>query len=106
MNIDFKEAVMIALMNEDDGKTAPELAERIDQSTASIQSTLGKMRNHGYVVGEQVEKQGKDHTVTQYKILPKAYNEAVEIMEKYHELTNLSLSLLMDGFNGYKVNEN
>jgi predicted transcriptional regulator len=102
MELNFEKALMIAVCNVEEGKTVEEIANRLNKSTESVQSTLGKMRKHGYVIANQ-EKAEKGHSVMRYRIKPKAFNESREVLMKYLKLTRLGVMMLEDGFNGHSI---
>lgn len=102
MNLDLEKSLIVAVCNVDKGRTAHEVSEILNRPKASVQSKLGKMKNHGYVVSTE-EEADEGHNVQRYIIKPKAYNEATEVLERYYRLVTLGIGGLEDGFNGHKI---
>lgn len=100
VEIDFKKAFMIALMNRDEGRTIDELEEVMPYSTDSISQDLKELREHGYI--DEESRSGQ--TSNRYLIRPIAYNKAHEVLTKYWEMTTRGIQLMQE-FKGRRAKQ-
>lgn len=103
MELDFQDSLIVAMCNIDEGKTAEEVSSKLSMSKNTVAKKLSDMREYGYVVAEP-EKQESGHEAYCYRIKPKAYNEALDVLRNYMKVTVEGLKLLQkDGFEGHHV---
>jgi len=103
VNLDFNKSLIVAICNDEEGKTAEVIADTLNKSKSSIQSSLNEMREKGYVVVNTTSDNNGD--AQRYRCKPIAYNQADDVLTNYFKLTRLGLMLMEDGFNGYSARE-